>query len=59
MKGIIGKKVGMTQIFDERGDVIPVTVIQAGKRCGTGKGYLAVTRSGSVRPPGLHIRRAA
>ncbi len=30
MKGIIGKKVGMTQIFDENGDVIPVTVIQAG-----------------------------
>ncbi len=30
MKGIIGKKVGMTQIFDEDGQVIPVTVIQAG-----------------------------
>ncbi|MCR4405464.1 MAG: 50S ribosomal protein L3 [Anaerolineae bacterium] len=30
MKGILGKKVGMTQIFDERGDVIPVTVIEAG-----------------------------
>lgn len=30
MKGIIGKKVGMTQIFDENGAVIPVTVIQAG-----------------------------
>jgi large subunit ribosomal protein L3 len=30
MKGIIGKKVGMTQIFDENGNVIPVTVIQAG-----------------------------
>jgi large subunit ribosomal protein L3 len=30
MKGIIGKKVGMTQIFDENGQVIPVTVIQAG-----------------------------
>jgi large subunit ribosomal protein L3 len=30
MKGIIGKKVGMTQIFDEKGNVIPVTVIQAG-----------------------------
>jgi large subunit ribosomal protein L3 len=30
MKGIIGKKVGMTQIFDEQGNVIPVTVIQAG-----------------------------
>lgn len=30
MKGIIGKKVGMTQIFDEKGSVTPVTVIQAG-----------------------------
>ncbi|MEL6150439.1 MAG: 50S ribosomal protein L3 [Chloroflexota bacterium] len=30
MKGIIGKKVGMTQIFDENGQVIPVTVIEAG-----------------------------
>ena len=29
-KGIIGKKVGMTQIFDEAGKVIPVTVIEAG-----------------------------
>lgn len=28
MKGIIGKKVGMTQIFDEAGIVIPVTVIE-------------------------------
>lgn len=30
MKGIIGRKVGMTQIFDEEGKVIPVTVIEAG-----------------------------
>src|SRR5574344_1873392 len=30
MKAIIGKKVGMSQIFDENGHVIPVTVIQAG-----------------------------
>lgn len=30
MKGMIGKKVGMTQIFDDKGNVIPVTVIQAG-----------------------------
>ena len=30
MKGMIGKKVGMTQVFDEQGNVIPVTVIQAG-----------------------------
>ena len=29
-KGIIGKKIGMTQIFDEIGNVVPVTVIQAG-----------------------------
>ncbi len=29
-KCIIGKKVGMTQLFDEKGNVIPVTVIQAG-----------------------------
>jgi large subunit ribosomal protein L3 len=30
MKGIIGKKVGMTQIFDTEGNCIPVTVVQAG-----------------------------
>ena len=30
MKGIVGKKVGMTQIFNENGDVIPVTLIEAG-----------------------------
>lgn len=29
-KAIIGKKIGMTQIFDERGNVIPVTVVEAG-----------------------------
>lgn len=29
-KGILGRKVGMTQIYDESGKVIPVTVIQAG-----------------------------
>jgi large subunit ribosomal protein L3 len=30
MLGLIGKKIGMTQIFDENGKVVPVTVIQAG-----------------------------
>ncbi len=30
LKGLIGKKVGMTQIFDEAGSVIPVTLIEAG-----------------------------
>ena len=29
-KGIIGKKIGMTQIFDDNGNAIPVTVIEAG-----------------------------
>ena len=29
-KGIIGKKIGMTQIFDVDGKVIPVTLIEAG-----------------------------
>lgn len=30
MKGILGKKIGMTQIFDEDGKVVPVTVVKAG-----------------------------
>ncbi len=30
LKGLIGKKVGMTQIFDEAGAVVPVTLIEAG-----------------------------
>ncbi len=29
-KGILGRKVGMTQIYDESGAAVPVTVIQAG-----------------------------
>ena len=36
VKGIIGKKVGMTQLFDESGKVIPVTVIEAGSACPQG-----------------------
>ena len=30
IKGMIGKKLGMTQVYDEKGSVIPVTVIEAG-----------------------------
>jgi large subunit ribosomal protein L3 len=30
MKGLIGKKVGMTQLFDDAGNLIPVTLIEAG-----------------------------
>ena len=47
-KAIIGKKVGMTQIFDEAGKVIPVTVIEAGpcvvvqKKTCENDGYCAV-----------------
>ena len=47
-KGIIGKKIGMTQIFDEVGNVIPVTVIEAGpcvvtqKKTAENDGYEAV-----------------
>ena len=47
-KGIIGKKLGMTQIFDENGNVIPVTVIEAGpcavvqKKTVENDGYAAV-----------------
>ena len=29
-KGLIGKKIGMTQIFDEASNVVPVTVVEAG-----------------------------
>ena len=49
IKGIIGKKIGMTQVFDENGNAIPVTVIEAGpctvvqKKTAEGKdGYDAV-----------------
>ena len=47
-KGIIGKKIGMTQIFDENGKVVPVTVVEAGPCVGSQKktvendGYAAV-----------------
>ncbi len=30
MRGLLGKKVGMTRVFDSNGDVVPVTVLQAG-----------------------------
>jgi large subunit ribosomal protein L3 len=30
MRGILGKKVGMTQLFNEKGEVVPVTIIEAG-----------------------------
>ena len=58
MKGILGKKLGMTQIFAEDGKVVPVTVVQAGpcfvvqRKTSESDGYEAV-QLGLVeeRPP--------
>ena len=56
-KAIIGKKIGMTQIFDEAGKVVPVTVIEAGpcvvvqKKTTENHGYEAVQLGfGDVSP---------
>ena len=70
MKGIIGKKVGMTQIFDESGNVIPVTVLEAGPcyvtqvRTAERDGYTAIQLGfGETKPQRLtqgqlgHLRR--
>lgn len=57
MKGIIGRKVGMTQVFDENGQVIPVTVIKAGPcyvtqvRTEDKDGYTAVQLGFEELPP--------
>ena len=62
-KGIIGKKIGMTQIFDEIGNVIPVTVIQAGpcvvaqKKTIENDGYDAV-QLGFVDAKEKHLTKA-
>ncbi len=56
-KAIIGKKIGMTQIFDEKGNVVPVTVVEAGpcvvsmKKTAENDGYEAVQLGwGDVKP---------
>ncbi len=62
-KGIIGKKIGMTQIFDEKGNVIPVTVIQAGpcavtqKKTAENDGYDAI-QLGFVEAKEKHTNKA-
>lgn len=60
MKGIIGKKVGMTQVFDDNGNAVPVTVIQAGPcyvtqvRTADKDGYVAVQLGfGETKPQRL------
>lgn len=72
LKAIIGKKVGMTQIFDEAGRVIPVTVIEAGpctvvqKKTADKEGYHSVQLGfGDVaekrisKPERGHLKKAA
>ena len=70
-KAIIGKKVGMTQIFDEAGKVIPVTVIEAGpctvvqKKTEEKDGYTAVqlgyqdvAEKKLTKPEAGHLKKA-
>ena len=70
-KAIIGKKVGMTQIFDENGKVIPVTVVEAGPCVVTQKktvendgyaavqlGYEDVKESKLTKPEAGHLKKA-
>jgi large subunit ribosomal protein L3 len=70
VKGLIGKKIGMTQIFDETGLAIPVTVIEAGPcyvtqvRLPEKDGYMAVQMGfGETKPQRLtggqrgHLKR--
>ena len=57
MKGIIGKKLGMTQVFDDNGNAVPVTVIEAGPcfvtqvRNGEKDGYTAIQLGFSEAKP--------
>ena len=70
-KAIIGKKVGMTQIFDENGKVIPVTVVEAGPCTVTQKktietdgyeavqlGFESIKESKLTKPEAGHLKKA-
>jgi len=70
-KGLLGKKLGMTQVFDDEGRLIPVTVIQAGpcvvveRRLPSKHGYSAIqlgfeaVKENKVNRPTLgHFRKA-
>ena len=71
MKAILGKKVGMTQIFSESGEIIPVTVIEAGPAVVTQiktvetDGYYGVQigfedkkESRTIKPEAGHFKKA-
>ena len=61
-KGILGRKVGMTQVYTESGEVIPVTVVQAGPchvlqvRTLERDGYEAIQLGYDDKPRRLAIR---
>ena len=62
-KGLIGKKIGMTQVFDEKGNVIPVTVIECGpcvvaqKKTAENDGYDAI-QLGYMDAKAKHLTKA-
>ena len=67
LKGLIGKKIGMTQIFDETGAAVPVTLIEAGPcyvtqvRLPEKEGYAAVQlgfRRGKDQAPDFRRTRS-
>ena len=71
MRGLIGKKLGMTRIFDEDGSVIPVTIVQAGPCLVTQiktlesdgyesiqVGYLNKKTKNTTRPARGHFKKA-
>lgn len=70
-KGIIAKKIGMTQLFDENGKVVPVTVLEAGPcvvvqkktvesdgYCAVQLGYQDATVKGTTKPLKGHFDKA-
>ena len=70
-KGILGRKIGMTQIFTENGDVVPVTVIEAGPNVVLQKktvetdgynaiqlGFVDVKESRATKPAIGHAKKA-
>ena len=64
ISGILGKKVGMTQLFDEKGDVRPITVLQAGpcvvtqKKTAAKEGYESVQIGLVEFVKGTHVNKA-
>lgn len=72
MRGVIGKKIGMTQLFDQDGNFVPVTVVEIApnhvlqvKTAGGKDGYNAVklatgeTRAKNITRPELGVFKAA